>query len=233
MFKGKKAVTEAPSIIEEPDPDITLPPSKKQKLSDIKIISAENNEDTDLNFEVNNNLGDDVPSEGGESEGGDSEGGEGEGGGDFAPETVSKVISNDEDLNKKILSLVGDDFASVPAKIDEMSKTMNAIKASVDLLQAKSVPHIAEPSDVEPKDDRIENLVLCKSLEDILKNFTELTYNEDEQLVKCDLCCFKSRMGGNVPGLFKYEGDPDTDMGNQSQRFRSSSESSFFQQSSC
>ena len=42
------------------------------------------------------------------------------------------------------------------------------------------VPHIAEPSDVEPKDDSIENLVLCKSLDDILKNFTKLTYNKDE-----------------------------------------------------
>ena len=36
------------------------------------------------------------------------------------------------------------------------------------------------------------------------KNGNELNYNEEDELLKCDLCCVKASLGGNVPGLFKY-----------------------------
>ena len=62
----------------------------------------------------------------------------------------------------------GPEFASVPAKIDKMSKTVNAIKASIDMLEAKSLTQVSKACDVQPKDDHIDSLVVCKSLDDIL-----------------------------------------------------------------
>ena len=73
--------------------------------------------------------------------------------------------------------------ASIHSKIDKMNATINDLKASIDSLQNKSLPDIAKPCDVTPDDDRIENLVLCKILEDILNNFCELSYDKEENLL--------------------------------------------------
>ena len=98
-------------------------------------------------------------------------------------ETAKTNVVADSNNNKQFF---GPDFASVPAKIDKMFKTVNAIKASIDMLEAKSLPQVSKACDVQPNDDHIDSLVVCKSLDDILKNFSALSYNE--QLVKCDLC---------------------------------------------
>ena len=135
----------------------------------------------------------------------------------FERDTVNTDAQENDSNNNKTF---GPDFASVPDKIKEMSETVNAIKATVDMIQAKSFPHITPVSNIQSKDDRIDSLVLCKSLEDIIKNFTELSYDVEEQLVKCDLCDRQPRLGGNVPGLFKYEPDFDPEKDVQSKTFR-------------
>ena len=132
------------------------------------------------------------------------------------------TVNLEVEHNNNIVSLVGSNFASLPAKVEELTKTINAIKTSVDLIKTKALPDIAAPVDVEPSDERIGVLLMCKSLSDILGNFEELSYVPEEHLLKCDLCCSKPRMGGNVPGLFKYdkEDNIESDNTNLSQRFR-------------
>ena len=112
---------------------------------------------------------------------------------------------------------------SVPnTKIDEMVFKIDAIKATVDILKAKTIPDIAKPSDVCPADDRVEKLVMCKELDDILTEFPELSYNKTEELLKCDLCFVQGAggMGACVPGLFIYSKEKEGDSKNQSLAFR-------------
>ena len=114
-----------------------------------------------------------------------------------------------------------ENYTSIHSKIDKMNETINDLKASIDSLQKRSLPDIATPSDVTPNDAHIENLVLCKSLEDILNNFCELSYDKESNLLKCDLCCKNPRLGANVPGLFKYDSKSEgISSQNQSSEFR-------------
>ena len=143
--------------------------------------------------------------------------------GNLSGDNLDRGTANlDVEHNNNIVSLVGSNLASLPAKVEELTKTINAIKTSVDFIKTKAIPDIATPVDVEPSDERLAVLLLCKSLDDILENFEELSYVAEENLLKCDLCCSKPRMGGNVPGLFKYDKDEDRENGNKnlSQRFR-------------
>ena len=57
----------------------------------------------------------------------------------------------------------------------------------MDGLKEKVIPGIAKPKDVQPTDERIEKLIFCRNLKDILALFPELTYEESENLVTCDL----------------------------------------------
>ena len=105
-----------------------------------------------------------------------------------------------DDKNNNIVAFVSADFSSVPSKIDEMSKTLFALQSSMDSLQSSKRPEpVKEFTVPAPIDDRIEKLVLCKSVENILRNFSELSYDEDEKVLKCDLCSSKPPLGGNLP----------------------------------
>ena len=127
-----------------------------------------------------------------------------------------------DDKNNNIVAFVSADFSSVPSKIDEMSKILSALKSSMDSLQASKIPEpVKEFTVPAPIDDRIEKLVLCKSVENILINFCELSYDENEKVLKCDLCSSKPSSGGNLPGIFSYSKDIEPSSSNQSQEFRS------------
>ena len=227
------------------------PPSKKQKLSDEDDEDNEEAEEVNNNpveteeagaddssresgagstvgdnplviAEIVNFSADDMDGETGNLVQGDTGGG-GEQAGNLGDDHLDRGTANlDVQHNNNIVSLVGSNFASLPAKVEELTKTINAIKTSVDLIKTKALPDIAAPVDVEPSDERIDVLLLCKSLSDILEHFEEFSYVEEEHLLKCDLCCSKPRMGGNVPGLFKYDKDDDIENENKnlSQRFR-------------
>ena len=111
--------------------------------------------------------------------------------------------------------------AAVPtSKLDEIVTKIDALKASVDTLQNKSLPEFAKPTDVLPDSDHIEQLVMCKTVEDILTCYAELSYVEEEEVLKCDLCCSKPRMGGSIPGLFRYKKNTNESSQKQSLPFR-------------
>ena len=54
----------------------------------------------------------------------------------------------------------------------------------------------ANPKDVEPTNEKIDKLILCRNLKDILALFPELTYEESENPVTCDLCYLKQSNKG-------------------------------------
>ena len=145
----------------------------------------------------------------------------------YMDNTESEKIDSDNTSKENTQFFGSSEMASVPAKIEELSKTINAIKESVDKIQANTLqPVITVPAaltaaaNILPSHDHIASLTLCKTLEDILKHFTELSYNEEEQLVKCDVCCSNTRKGGSVPGIFKYEKPPSSDKDTQRKKFK-------------
>ena len=48
-------------------------------------------------------------------------------------------------------------------KIDKLSEKIDELKLSVDGLKEKVIPEIAKPKDVQPTDERIEKLILCRN----------------------------------------------------------------------
>ena len=96
----------------------------------------------------------------------------------------------------KVLAFVSEDFSSVPSKLEDISNTLSALKSSIDSLQANKIPDSVKAVEVAPVDDRVDKLVLCKSITSILSNFSELRYDEDEKVVKCDLCSSTPSLGG-------------------------------------
>ena len=94
-------------------------------------------------------------------------------------------------------------------KLDILADKMDALKLSVDVLKAKIVPDIAKPCEAQPSDERIGQLLLCKTLKDILNSFCELSYMETKCLIICDLCYTEQASGGAVSGQFKYKQDGD------------------------
>ena len=90
-------------------------------------------------------------------------------------------------------------------KLDVLVDKMDALTFSVDFLKAKIIPDIAKPSESQPSDERIAQLLLCKSLKDILDRFCELTYIEPECQIICDLCYTKPTSRGCVSGQFQYK----------------------------
>ena len=83
-------------------------------------------------------------------------------------------------------------------------------------MKVKSQPDIAKPSKLAPDDDRAEKLVVCKDLDDILSEFTELSYNKTELLLR-----WKGFNGGckcsRPVNIFRRK---DKDSKNQSSSFR-------------
>ena len=70
-----------------------------------------------------------------------------------------------DDKNNNIVAFVSADFSSVPSKIEEMSKTLSAMKSSIDSLQSSQLPKPVEENEFAvpaPIDDRIDKLILCK-----------------------------------------------------------------------
>ena len=197
LFKSKeKAVDNTTDELEDENvndivdlaPDIDQPTSKKRKASD--SLDA----DKDHIEEINNIS---IPDY------------------EFNTENNSEVggLNNEELAKENDAFIPCADFASVPTKIDELTKTVNAIKASVDKIQANSqapndaAAFVATGMDSLLSDEQSAYLTLCKTIDDVLRHFPEFSYNEVEQLLKCDLCCSNPRKGGSMPGLFHYEKD--------------------------
>ena len=163
------------------EPDPTPPPSKKVKLSDEDGPVLEEADprvygDHILLDKVTEATVEDVYDDNSES-------------GNVEMTPGNKVDENN--CNKP--SFVETDVAPVSiSKLDEIVIKIDAIKASVDSTSKRSVPEFARPSDTVPDDGRVDHLVLCKTLDDILEHFSELSYSEEDEYLKCDLCCDKS-----------------------------------------
>ena len=193
LFKPKERADETTGdeLQDDQPPDINQPAPKKCKVSDSV------DEDSEPNAELNNNI---FLSD------------------EFNVENYIGVegIIDKENTEGNAPYDTSSDFATVPAKIDELTKTVNAIKASVDKIQANTqaptdsaVAVVTGTDDNLLSDEHLAYLTLCKSIDDILRYFPELSYDETEQLLKCDLCCQNPRKGGSLPGLFMYEKDVD------------------------
>ena len=124
-----------------------------------------------------------------------------------------KEVKNDEkldDLASKINALqVSIEAVKKNEKIDDLANKVDALKVSVDSLKGKIIPEIAKPREVQPSDERIERLILCRNLKDVLELFSEFSYNKPENVLACDLCYSAQAKGGSISGQFKYDQDLD------------------------
>ena len=185
-----------------PAPVIEEPAPKKLKISD----SVDVDEDNDSNTEINNNINAPV-----------------------SYEPIMGDISEDDGLTceentcKTPLHSTSSDFATVPAKIEELTKAVSAIKATVEKIESNTQAPGREAATVKGddmiSDDQLALLLLSKSIDDLLRHFPELNYNETERLLKCDLCSPNPRKGGSMPGLFNYEKD-GLDKGMERKKFK-------------
>ena len=94
------------------------------------------------------------------------------------------------------------------SKLDILVDKIDDLKLSVDVLKARIVPDVAKPCEAQPSDERVAQLLLCKSLRDILDSFCELSM-KTECLIICDLCYSEQPSGGCVSGQFNYRPDRD------------------------
>ena len=76
--------------------------------------------------------------------------GEGEQADNLGGDHLDRGTANlDVEHNNNNVSLLESIFASLPAKVEELTKTVNAIKTSVDVITTKVLPDVAAPIDVD------------------------------------------------------------------------------------
>ena len=114
------------------------------------------------------------------------------------------------------------DLVKTVKNIDMNSQTslkeILLLRESVEALEnklKKKIPEYAKPDDVIPEDTRINELNGCATMDDVLETFEELVYEEQTNIVLCELCYVeKEGEGARKPGQF-YLGDHDEDMENE------------------
>ena len=106
------------------------------------------------------------------------------------------------------------------AKIDEKTSSVHLLKQLEEnfdkfclKMEKKVLPEIAKPSDISFDDERIAKLYSCRSIDDLLKEFTELSYSRIDGHFNCNLCSplvHESALpiqGKCTPGIFHYSAD--------------------------
>ena len=116
------------------------------------------------------------------------------------------------------------DLVKTVKNIDMNSQTslkeILLLRESVEALEnklKKKIPEYAKPDDVIPEDTRINELNGCATMDDVLETFEELVYEEQTNIVLCELCYVEKEgegEGARKPGQF-YLGDHDEDMENE------------------
>ena len=101
-------------------------------------------------------------------------------------------------------------------KLDDILDRVKDIQITLSQGKRKLLPPIAKPTDMEPCDERVKQLQVCRSVQEIIDNFEEFRYRQEDGLVMCTLCCtdehaesFKvgnsSLHGSTVSGIFLYD----------------------------
>ena len=101
------------------------------------------------------------------------------------------------------------------AKLDDIINRVKDIQVTLAQGKTKILPPIAKPHDIEPCDERIKQLQVCRSVQEIMDIFQEFQYRQEDGYVMCKLCCTdeladrlklgNSSHGITVNGIFIYD----------------------------
>ena len=82
---------------------------------------------------------------------------------------------------------------------DEIRNTLHEIQTTLKSDKRNILTDIATPKDSDPNDERLTELEKCKDVKSILDHFSELSINNNDEIV-CNIC-----MGNDSTGVFKVE----------------------------
>ena len=114
---------------------------------------------------------------------------------DIDTEVLVTDSENEVGVNNDIFYSVSLPSSSVnDTKLDEILERVKDIQISVSATKTLRtiLPPLAKPYDVEVCDERIKQLTLCRSIDEIIDIFNEFQYQKEKNCVICTLCVSES-----------------------------------------
>ena len=131
------------------------------------------------------------------------------------------VNANAAESEERLMEKMGE----LAIGINQVCTRLSSVESALQESRKLDIPGIAKPSDVEPTDERLQDLRKCASVDDILQLLNEVEMDDTGLSLFCTLCCPKDAItDGQQLGKFNlseiaYHGETDDD-GRLTEEFR-------------